>query len=349
MPLGLFKNDLPLSIAAYAGFRNETRLSARARVLRRDKPLWDGEGASEKLIGLLRLYSSHEVPGVTVKLDGLGISAEAKTDAEGFVDFDLEIAETPLPLHSEWHEITLSLPECDTADDQQAPILSPGTDGRLGIISDIDDTVIESGAHEFFSNWRRFLFEMPGDRLAVPGAADLFGQLGNPAGPEPEGDPRRAFFYVSSSPWNLYGFLTEFKRLNDIPRGPMLLRDWGFNKETLGKSSHGAHKTDAIGRILNFYPDLRFVLIGDDTQGDAEAFWHVARDHPGRVAASFIRMATGETIAPEKRAALDSLRAAGVPVWTGPAFDAGRDMLSELGFDPAGETSRVVDAAESRR
>lgn len=343
MPLAFMKNDRPLSLAAYAGYRNERRLSLKARLLRRDTPLWETEGRTEKLLGLLRLYASHEVPGMRVEMEGFGTRASATTDREGFVSFDLEIAERPLPRHAAWEQATLSLPDADGAVTARAPVLSPGTDGRLGIISDIDDTVIESGAHEFFGNWRRFLLEMPGDRLAVPGAAELFANLGDPAGPEPDADPRRPFFYVSSSPWNLYGFLAEFKRINNLPRGPMLLRDWGMNSETLGGSSHGAHKTRSIAHILEFYPALRFVLIGDDTQGDAEAYWHVARDHPGRIAAIFLRMATGTEIAPEKQAALDNLRAAGIPVWTGPAFDAGHEMLARLGFDADGDTARLVE------
>ncbi|QLC25153.1 DUF2183 domain-containing protein [Parasphingopyxis algicola] len=343
MPLAFMKNDRPLSLAPYAGYRNENRLSLRARVLRRDRPLWERSGRTEKLFGLLRLYASHEVPGMPVELEGLGTRASATTDREGFATFDLDIGDRPLPRHALWEHVTLSLPDAESAEGAQTPVLSPGTDGRLGIISDIDDTVIESGAHEFFANWRRFLLEMPGDRIAVPGAAELFNRLGDPAGPEPDADPRRAFFYVSSSPWNLYGFLAEFKRINNLPRGPMLLRDWGMNSETLGSSSHGAHKTRSIAHILEFYPALRFVLIGDDTQGDAEAYWHVARDHPGRIAAIFLRMATGEEIAPEKRAALDNLRTAGIPVWTGPAFDAGHEMLAQLGFDMDGDTARLVE------
>ncbi|MEM8695493.1 MAG: App1 family protein [Pseudomonadota bacterium] len=347
MPLTFFKKDRPLSVAAYAGFRNENRLWARARILRRDEPDWSDGKATENLLDLLRLYASHEVPGVKVSLEGFGTSAVATSDEEGFVTFDLPIDTRPLPNHAEWQHVTLCLPEIDPIETENAPILSPGIDGRLGIISDIDDTIIESGAHEFFANWRRFLLEMPSDRVAVSGAPEFFERLGRPAGIRPEADLNRAFFYVSSSPWNLYGFLAEFKRLNNLPRGPMLLRDWGMNSRTLGSASHGAHKRQTIERILDFYPDHRFVLIGDDTQGDAEAYWSTARDHPDRIAAVFLRMAAGKPIASQKANALAQLRGQGIPVWTGPVFDAGHAMLEKLGFDSDGETAKLVAATES--
>ncbi len=344
MPFFFLARERPLDIAAYAGFRNETQLYVRARLLRRRKPGWKKPGRLSKLVGMVRLFASHEVPGKRVTLSGFGRRVEVVTDEEGFAIFDIDIGTHPLPSHAEWQSVVLSLPDHAELEPAEAPVLAPGTDHRLCVISDIDDTIIETGAHDFARNWRRVAMEMPGDRMTVPGAQELFGRLGDPEGPEPGTAPRRAFFYVSSSPWNLYGFLAEFKKLKGLPRGPMLLKDWGLNRQTFGASSHGAHKTGQIETILGFYPDHRFILIGDDTQGDAEAYATAVRDYPKRVAAVFLRVAAGEKLSPDKQATLDAIRDTGTPVWTGPAFDAGHAMLDSLGLDPEGDAARIVEA-----
>lgn len=57
-------------------------------------------------------------------------------------------------------------------------------------------------------------------RTAFPGVPELYRAL--EAG---TGGPSRPFFYVSSSPWNLEGFLRGFITHREIPLGPLLLRD----------------------------------------------------------------------------------------------------------------------------
>lgn len=343
MPLSFLARNRPVAIAAYAGFRNETRLHLRCRVLRRDPLDWRARSWPAKMLRVLRLYASHEVPQVRVRLEGLGLRAEATTDKEGFALFELDLEGRSLPRHAQWESVSLALPDHDHA--SEAPVLTPGTDGRLGVISDIDDTIIETGAHDFAKNWRRVLMQLPGDRVPVPGASELYTRLAT-LGHAEEANVHRPFFYVSSSPWNLYGFLEEFMRQHALPKGPMLLRDWGFNRATLGRTSHGAHKTRAIETILDFYPEHRFILLGDDTQGDAEAYATAVADFPGRVAAVFIRMAGPEPLTGARHDALEAIRSTGTPVWTGSAYDAGHQLLDTLGLDRDPQAGKVVEATE---
>ena len=88
-------------------------------------------------------------------------------------------------------------------------------------------------------------------------------------------------------------------RSRKLPLGPLELRDWGLNRETLGSASHGAHKRTAIEGILATYPEMKFALIGDDSQGDLTAFAAIALDNPGRVRAIFIRK-VGEAMSAEE-------------------------------------------------
>ncbi len=344
MPFAFLARNRPIAIAAYNGFRNDRSMELTVRILRRPPEPGEQPSRPRKFLYLLRLYASHEVSGVRVRLRFGDLTAETVSDDEGFARFDLRLpAPRDLPRHTRWEECRIELPDIAGSEPVNAGLLAPGDDNRIAVISDIDDTIIETGAHRWTRNWRRLILQMPEDRLAVEGASDFYAQLG---GVQPERGARRAFFYVSSSPWNLYGFLMRFMRLQGLPEGPMLLRDWSFNLRTLSRSSHGAHKRASISRILGFYPNLRFVLIGDDTQGDAEAYADAVTDYPGRVEAVLIRTTSKSALSPRKQVAIDRIRESGVHVWVGSAFDAGQSMLARLHIGDSGDAARVIEANE---
>ncbi|NJL88304.1 MAG: App1 family protein [Leptolyngbyaceae cyanobacterium SM1_1_3] len=96
-------------------------------------------------------------------------------------------------------------------------------------------------------------------------------------------------FYVSSSAWNMYDLFTEFLELQDIPPGPLLLKDTVLSLESLLHFDHAIHKHEKIEPILNCYPDLPFLLIGDSGQQDAEIYTQIAQDYEGQIAAIYIR------------------------------------------------------------
>lgn len=346
----------PIAIVPYAGYRSETRLYLRARILRHARPRAVPRTSWQKFRAMARLYASREVPGCEIALDFGTHRATATSDAEGYVVFDITFEhDLPLPRHSRWERATLSALDCLCPDGPaKAPILAPGTDIHHGVISDLDDTVLETGVWNLARNWRRVLASNPADRIAVPGVEDLFTHIGGGAGGKADEGATvpslsRPFFYISSSPWNLYGFLTEFLSLNNLPLGPMMLKDWGFNRKTLGSKSHGDHKTAAIAALLEFYPRLKFILIGDDSQGDVAAYADAVVSHRGRVAGVLIRNVNDSSFSAEEDAAIAAIRKVGVPVWTGSAFDAGEEMLAALNLSSSDEVEQVakkLDKAE---
>jgi phosphatidate phosphatase APP1 len=89
-------------------------------------------------------------------------------------------------------------------------------------------------------------------------------------------------FYVSKSPWNLYAPIVEYLEVQGLPRGPVLLRDYGWKPSR-------THKTDSIEEILDTYPRLKFVLSGDSGEQDPEIYADVVRRHPDRILAIYIR------------------------------------------------------------
>jgi phosphatidate phosphatase APP1 len=196
------------------------------------------------------------------------------------------------------------------------------------------------------------LAELPDERIAVPGADVFYGALGGGAVlAEPGGAgtryaaTHRPFFYISSSPWNLFSYLVAFQQSRNLPLGPLMLRDWGLNRATFGSESHGGHKRAALDQLLAFYPNMRFALIGDDTQGDLPAYADTVRTNPGRVAAVFIRTGAG-ALSAEEVAGRAIIEAAGVPLWLGDDFATGSDFLRTIGISTEGETAQIVKTVQ---
>ena len=338
----------PARVRPYLGYRSADRLVLTARALRMPEPGWKRRGTLSKMSAILSEFASAEVPGMPVTLElaftrGDPIRVTGVSDRDGLVRFEVAFASRrELPDDPAWEVARLSWVNSLGRQSVNAYVLAPGRSGRLAVISDIDDTIVETGAASLRRNWRRVLAQMPAERTVVPGAVEFYGRLAGGTLGDSVPASRRPFFYVSSSPWNLFEYITAFQKLQKLPQGPLLLRNWALGNVAMDTSSHGSHKTEAIRRLTEFYPELRFALIGDDTQADASAYAEAVRAHPGRIVAVFIRRAPGAGLEQAEQAALASISAAGVPLWTGATFDVAGEFLDALGFTAGGDTERIV-------
>lgn len=333
-----------------------------ARALRSGKANFNRGGRWQAMRTMLSQFASREVEGLEITLeveraDGTKIRHTVVTDEEGFAHFDVALDDCDLPDQPLWDVVALRWINEDGDQCVEGHVLAPGKKTQLAVISDIDDTIIETGITGNFRaiirNWKRVLAEMPDERLHVPGADVFYGALGggavlrnadglNKAIPAMT---KRPFFYVSSSPWNLFSYLVAFQKGRGLPLGPIMLRDWGFNRETLGSSSHGEHKRAAIDQILRTYPGTRFALIGDDTQGDLTAYGAIVADYPGRIAAVFIRTA-GEAFSTEEEVAKAVIESNGVPLWLGPDYATGKDFLRATGLASDRDATQIIEVIE---
>ncbi len=370
MPVGPFSRDslsrAPVRVQPFFGFRNGEKLVLNARALRSREPEFEKRSFWRDFATMIGQYASREVAGLPVELEyslaeGRTVRQQAVSCSEGYVRFELPLEpEAPRPDRTRWERATVrwTLPGGEAG---QAPafILTPGTQTQTGVISDIDDTILETGItgnlRMIARNWKRVMTQMPSERVIVPGAASFYAAIGGnsagsrePASAIDELLPEariRPVFYVSSSPWNLFSYLVTFKRERGLPLGPIMLRDWGFNRKTLGSEGHGSHKRDAIARILSTFPHLKFALIGDDTQKDLVAFGSIASEYPGRIAAVFIRAVSEEPLNEEELHARDTIEKAGVPYWSGGDYTEAKRFLREAGLDLEGGVKRLVRTA----
>lgn len=273
----------PARIEPYRTYGTAARVRVRGRVLhgRPPAPATPDDPWWVNLTNAYRRMASAFAAGARVRISFAGAVQEMIADDEGFFTADLEPTVPPDPSRL-WHPARVDL---------LSPVGTGGrclvaipTHARFGIISDLDDTVIHTGATSLLHMTREALFGNVHTRLPFPGVGTFYRAL-HTAG----GSAFNPVFYVSSSPWNLYDLLDEFLYLHGIPAGPMELRDWGMSRDELLPAGHSRHKRLAIDRILRAYPGLDFLLVGDSGQEDPEIYRRVVDDHPGRVLAIYIR------------------------------------------------------------
>lgn len=285
--LNLFQ---PLQIVTYRSYGTRNRLYVKGRVLA-DKGITASDlkdNVFHNLLNMYRRFESDEIPNARLKVMFQEQEYITTTDEEGYFVLNLEPV-IPLEPTSIWHQVTVELVDAPvrfpvglTA---QADVLVPPVDAEYGIISDIDDTIIKTGATNLLAMSRNVLLHNAHTRLPFAGVSAFYKslQLGR------NGKRNNPFFYVSSSPWNTYDLLSDFLNINEIPEGPILLRDFGMAKNKLFHTDHMGHKFKEIENILLTYPELNFVLIGDSGQEDANIYREVVKEFPDRVLAIYIR------------------------------------------------------------
>ena len=128
------------------------------------------------------------------------------------------------------------------------------------------------------------LLENARTRLPFPGVAAFYRALERGTLPAEQRD--NPIFYVSSSPWNLYDVIAGFLEAQEIPVGPMLLRDWDIGPSFLRNREY---KLAQIREILRTYPALPFMLVGDSGQEDPEIYSALVSEFPDRILAIYIR------------------------------------------------------------
>ena len=269
-------------VSPYRGFGRAGELLIRGRVMV-EKPITraaEAESLWRNLLNTYHRFQTDEVAGAKVRVSYRDAVVETVSDGEGH--FQVRLQPRQLAAHTLWHEVAVELP--DSGVSAIAQVMVPSDAASFGVISDIDDTIVQTNATNLL-RMVRSIVNNAAARLPFEGVSDLYRALH--AG-------RNPLFYVSSSPWNLYELLHDYMAINGIPHGPMFLQDWGIDERTLVLASHRDHKLEQIQSVVDYYAGLPFVLIGDSGQHDPEIYLEVIRAHPGRIKAAFIRDVTEE-------------------------------------------------------
>ncbi len=196
------------------------------------------------------------------------------TDRGGYIDHRVRGHGQP----PGWCEATVTL---ETGEKFAAPVRIVANDETFGIVSDVDDTVISTMLpRPFIAAWNSF-FRTEAARAAVPGMAVLYREL-------LKGRPNAPIVYLSTGAWNTQGFLRRFLTRHRFPDGPMLLTDWGPTNTGWFRSGQ-QHKRTSLLQLSIDFPNVRWLLVGDDGQHDPLVYSEFARNNPDRVRGVLIR------------------------------------------------------------
>ncbi|MCC9196344.1 DUF2183 domain-containing protein [Arthrobacter sp. zg-Y820] len=256
---------------------------------------------------------------VTVEIGDDSYSVTA--DRGGVVDVVI-----PAQLAPGWTSVTLRSEDSEAA---VAPVYIVDPAATVGVVSDIDDTVMVTALpRPFLAAWNTFVLDEHA-RTPTPGMAVMMDRLAR----ENPGSP---VLYLSTGAWNVAATLTRFITRNLYPAGPLLLTDWGPTRDRWFRSGP-EHKKTQLERLAKEFPHIKWLLIGDNGQHDEAIYAAFAKQHPENVRAVAIRqLSAGEAVLAGGRSTSRAGEAPSDIPWIYAPDGAGMArQLTELGILPA--------------
>ena len=338
----------PRSICAYHGYATRDRVVLSGRVLAQDSPsaLRGNESIWRNLSNTWRRFNTKEVPNVDVTVRFAGQEETVRTDEEGYYHIDMPYTEHE---PSMWREAEARCARDDGDISATHSILAPSSEAEFAVISDLDDTVIETNVTSIVTAAKLTFIGNAKTRKPLEGVAALYqsfvkGNAGRPVNP---------IFYISSSPWNLYDLLCDFMVLNAVPKGPIFLRDIGIDETKFIKRTGHREKLERALQIMADFPHLPFVLVGDSAEHDAGLYAEAATLHPQRIKAIYIRDVDPQTATDRDAHVREHIKTAerhGVPMILAPDSSTIAHHATTLGLIPERREAQVaVEAAKDQQ
>ncbi len=275
------------TIIPYTGYGTTSWVRVLARVVLSD-PRDSERGPAEKPLKPLqegirgwRNFTSPPVSDAVVRVTIGDTVHEVESDHGGVVD-----ARIPVSLDAGWHTVSLQSGESRPVD---APVRIVSDRADFGVVSDIDDTVMVTALpRPFLAAWNTFVLDEHA-RTPTPGMAVLYERIVRTV-------PSAPVFYLSTGAWNVAPALSRFLSRNLYPAGPKLLTDWGPTRDRWFRSGQ-QHKRTSLERLAAEFPNVRWLLVGDDGQHDEAIYSEFAGRHPENVRAIAIRqLSVGEAV-----------------------------------------------------
>lgn len=203
-------------------------------------------------------------------------SLEVQADRSGVIDVVVDV-----DLEPGWHQIGLSSEGSAVA---TALVFVVDPEATFGVVSDIDDTVMVTALpRPLLAAWHTFVVNEHA-RATTPGMPVLYERLTTRY-------PGAPLIYLSTGAWNVAPTLTRFLSRNLYPAGALLLTDWGPTADRWFRSGR-EHKRSSLERLAREFPQIKWLLIGDDGQHDESIYGEFVKEHPDNVAAICIRQLT---------------------------------------------------------
>lgn len=293
----------------YRGYANDQELIVMGHIFRpTTKEDYDFQKKNFKNAkSVIRMFRIKTQKNASIYLEHQGMKIHTKSLDDGYFKFCIPLSRD---LAYGWNEYKVSTYHNSKEISSKGSYIRPH-EGNWGFISDIDDTFLVSHTRNPFKKLYILLFRNVNDRKIFEDVVPHYQALSS-AGRNSDAE-KNAFFYVSSSEWNLYRFITQFTELHGLPKAVLLLKDIKTSLTDFfltGRGNHD-HKFEKIKHILEFYPHLKYVLLGDDSQHDPFLYEDICKIFPVTVKAVYIRQ-TGKNKKSKAIEAMTNMESMGV-------------------------------------
>jgi len=288
----------------YRGYANEQELIVMGHVFKRTYNYDFQKKNFKNARSIINQFRIKTIQNFDIYLKFGEKEIHTKTLDDGYFKFCIPLEKE---FHFGWMEYQVSIKYKSEIIVSRGSFIRPH-EGNLGIISDIDDTFLISHTKNIFKKIYILLFKNVNDRKVFKDVVAHYQALSS-AGRNNK-DEQNAFFYISSSEWNLYRFIVKFTKIHKLPRAVILLKDIKRGITDFFMSGRGDHnhKFDKIKHVLEFYPNLKYVLLGDDSQHDPFLYEQICKIFPVTVIAVYIRQ-TGKSQKSEVKKIMKNLEA----------------------------------------
>jgi phosphatidate phosphatase APP1 len=238
------------------------------------------ESRYARLKETLEALEVNQLEHAKVSVAGLNGVTTAEADDHGFLEIQV-----PGGLPPGYVNVTLCIATPGWGGEPASISLQVFEDKvELGVISDIDDTLTDTGVTEKERLIENTLLHSEWEMKTFPSAPQAVTFL---AGKADNGLPLRALFYLSGSPWALHSRIADFFDRAGFPHSAMILRR--YSQEPLDPYQF---KHPHLQDIFGAFPNHKWILLGDSGEKDPEIYAQMRTERGDRIENIYIHNVT---------------------------------------------------------
>ena len=269
------------NIEVYHAYGNTQHIIVQGRMLykREFEKVSDNDSWFTNVWRRAKQIESDEISDANIFATIQNKEFHVKGDNEGYFEFNITLDNA---LKTGYADIDLTIENNAFMHHDLATII--GNKKLVGIISDFDDTIIVSNVTEKIKLATNTLFKNYKQRKIVPGMLEQFKKI---LSQNPKNIPS-TLFILSGSPQQLFIAVEAFLKYHNFPKHTLILKKaHGNNKDPL--TDQFVYKTRKIERLIKLYPNIQWVMFGDNGEKDAEVYREIKEKYPKKVKMYYIR------------------------------------------------------------
>jgi len=201
---------------------------------------------------------------------------KSQTDNEGYFSFSLD-----LPKELKHNKKAIIYLTNNPKVNKFTKSFLPTKRVELGIISDVDDTVLLSGVTHKTKMIKELFFKNYKQRVAIADMAKYYTKILSKT-------KNKTIFFISGSPNQLHNSIEKFLNYNGFPKHILITKKI-HGKESYSLFKQQNYKLKQIEKLIKIYPNIKWLLYGDSGEKDREIYLKLAQKYSKNIKAIYIR------------------------------------------------------------